>query len=89
MEDVNRIQRLDIKNLTAGIRNKEGHQIKLGYSTPLINNLETDNLFKDKNKEEKVGVIDLINRILQVLKEDLYWIRISVQNTGLIEPVEL
>ena len=60
MEDVNRIQRLDIKNLTAGIRNKEGHQIKLGYSTPLINNLEIANIFKDKAKEEKVGITDFI-----------------------------
>ena len=31
-----------------------------------------DNLFKDKNKEEGAGVIDFINRIVQVLKEDLY-----------------
>ena len=28
---------------------------------PLINNLEINNLFKDKNKEEGVGVTDLIN----------------------------
>ena len=33
--------------------------------------------------------MDLINRILQVLKEDLYWLRISAQDTGLMEPVEL
>ena len=32
--------------------------------------------------------MDLINRILQVLKADLYWLRISVQDIGLIEPVE-
>ena len=38
----------------------------------LINNLKTGNLFKDKNKKEKVGIIDFINRILRVLKEDLY-----------------
>ena len=48
-----------------------------------------DNLFKDKNKEEGVGVIDFINRIVQVLREDLYWIRISTQDTGLMEPVKL
>ena len=33
--------------------------------------------------------MDFINRIVQVLKEDLYWIRISAQNTGLMELVEL
>ena len=39
--------------------------------------------------EEGVGVTDFINRIVQVLKKDLYWVRISVQNTELIEPVKL
>ena len=34
------------------------------------------------------GVTDLINWIVQVLREDLYWIRISAQNAGLMEPVE-
>ena len=43
----------------------------LEHSTPLINNLETE-FFKDKNKEKGVGIIDLINRIVQVLKRDLY-----------------
>ena len=49
----------------------------LGYSIPLINNLETK-FFKDKNKEERIGITDLINRIVQVLKKDLYWVRISI-----------
>ena len=39
--------------------------------------------------EEKVGVIDLINRIVQVLREDLYWVKINIQNTGLIKLVKL
>ena len=38
--------------------------------------------------EEGIGVIDLINRIVQILKRDLYWVRISTQNTELIEPVK-
>ena len=33
--------------------------------------------------------MDFINRIVQVLKEDLYWIRISTQDAELIEPVKL
>ena len=41
------------------------------HSTRLINNLETK-FFKDKDKEEGAGVIDLINRIVQILKRDLY-----------------
>ena len=36
-----------------------------------------------------ISIMDFINRILQVLKEDLYWLRISTQDAGLIEPVKL
>ena len=33
-------------------------------------------------------ITDLINRIVQVLREDLYWFRISAQEAGLLEPVK-
>ena len=56
---------------------------------PLINNLEIRIIFKNEAKKEGAGVIDFIYRAVQVLKENLYWIRISAQNTGLMEPVEL
>ena len=56
---------------------------------PLINNLEIKIIFKDKAKKEGVGVIDLIYKAVQVLRENLYWIRISAQDTGLIKPVKL
>ena len=36
-----------------------------------------------------IVITDFINRILRVLKEDLYWLRISAQDVGLIELVEL
>ena len=39
--------------------------------------------------ERGAGVIDLINRIVQVLKEDLYQVKISTQDIELIKPVEL
>ena len=55
---------------------------------PLINNLEIRIIFKDKAKEEGVGITDLIYRAVQVLRENLYWIRISAQEAGLIEPVK-
>ena len=73
------MRRLDAKDLIGGIRNNKSHQIKLGHSTPLINNLETK-FFKDKDKEEEVGIIDFINRIVQVLKGDLYWFKISTRD---------
>ena len=34
-------------------------------------------------------VTDLINRIVQVLRGDLYWVRISARDVELIKPVEL
>jgi len=34
---------------------------KEGSIVPLINNLEIIEIFKDKDKEEEVSVIDLIN----------------------------
>ena len=67
----NNIQCIDAKDLIKGIRNKESYQINIRHSTPLINNLEIK-FFKDKEIEEGVGVTDLINRIVQVLKGDLY-----------------
>ena len=35
-----------------------------------------------------ISVTDLINRIIQILKGDLYWFKISTQDTGLMEPVK-
>ena len=59
------------------------------YSTPLIKDLEIRIIFKDKAKEEGAGITDFIYRTVQVLKENLYWIKISAQEAGLIKPVEL
>ena len=56
---------------------------------PLINNLKIKIIFKDKAKEEGVGVTDLIYKAVQVLRENLYWIKISAQNAGLIKLVKL
>ena len=38
--------------------------------------------------EKGVGIIDLINRIVQVLRRDLYWVRISMWDIELIKPVK-
>ena len=35
-----------------------------------------------------MGVMDCINQIVQVLKKDLYWFRISTQEAGLLKPTE-
>ena len=46
-------------------------------------------IFKDKIKEEGVGVMDFIYRTVQILRENLYWIKISAQKVGLIKLVKL
>ena len=47
----------------------------------LFSKVLTDIFLKD--------VTDLINRIVQVLKRDLYWVKISIQDAELIKPVKL
>jgi transposase InsO family protein len=83
-----RARRSDAEDLIGGIRNEEGHQVESGHSTPLIDDLEMEELFEDEDEEEGAGVTDLISRIVQVLRGDLYWVRISAQEAGLMEPVE-
>ena len=56
----------------------------MGHSTPLINNLEIDNIFKNKTKEEEVGVTDFINRIVLILKKDLEQFQTSTRDAGLL-----
>ena len=89
MEDISKAQHLNTKDLITGIRNNKSHQNKSGYSTLLIKDLKIRIIFKNKAKKEGVGVTDLIYKTVQVLKENLYWIRISTQKTKLIKPVEL
>ena len=36
-----------------------------------------------------ISVTDLIYRAVQVLRENLYWIKISAWDAGLMEPVKL
>ena len=61
----------------------------MGHSIPLINNLKIRIIFKDKAKEEKASVIDLINRLVQVLREDLKKLAVSTRDAGLIELIKL
>ena len=39
--------------------------------------------------EKKTGITDFINRIIQILKQDLRQVRISTQEAELIELIEL
>ena len=50
-------------DLTKGINNNK-YQIKQNNTTPLINDLEMQDIFKDKNKKEGDSVTDLIGEVL-------------------------
>jgi len=53
----------------------------------LINNLEIIKVFKDKDKEEEVSVIDFIKQVLQLLRAELKELIDVAQ--AIIEPIEL
>jgi len=57
----------EVEDLIGGIIKEEDHQIKSGSTTPLINDLEMQDVFKDKNKERGDGVIDLISGLVDLL----------------------
>ena len=61
----------------------------MGHYTLLINNLEIGIIFKDKAREEGVGITDFIYWIVQVLREDLERLAVNARDTGLMEPIEL
>ena len=64
------------------------HLVFFNKCTFLITNLEIKIIFKDKARKKGAGIIDLINWIVQVLKEDLKRLVVSVRDAGLMEPVK-
>ena len=40
--------------------------------------------FKDKGLEDRIGIIDFINRIVQIVKREFDQLSISTQEAGLI-----
>ena len=46
--------------------------------------MEIDNIFKDKAKEKRADITDLINRIILILKRDLEQFQTSIRDTGLL-----
>jgi len=64
MTVTNLLHQLDADDLTGNIIKKE-NQIETNNSTPLIEDLEMSNIFKDKNDEEGNSVMDEL--IIEVL----------------------
>ena len=54
---------------------------------PLIDNLEIQDIFKDKDKEEGDGIIDLILAVVELLERDIS--RLVVEVREVLELVEL
>ena len=47
------------------------NQIKEGSTTPLINDLEMQDVFEDEDIKEGAGITDLINQVSQLLRAEL------------------
>jgi hypothetical protein len=82
-----RLQQLDKEYLIGGIRNNKGHQIKNRNATPLIDDLEMQDIFKDEDKEEGDGITDLILAVVELLGRDIS--RLVVEVREVLELVEL
>src|SRR6266705_2402022 len=62
-----RARRLEVEDLMTGIRN-EDHQIELEGTAFWIDDLEIKDVFEDEDEKEGVGVIDLINELVEILR---------------------
>ena len=61
------LQQSETEDLIKDIIREEDHQIKSGNTTPLIDNLEMQDVFKDEDKKRRDGVIDLISGLVDLL----------------------
>jgi len=61
------LQQSKAEDLIGGIIKEEDHQIESGNTIPLIDDLEMQDVFKDKDKERGDGIMDLINRLVDLL----------------------
>ena len=64
-----------------GIIREEGQQIELGDTIPLIDDLEIEDIFEDKDGEEGVSVTDLINGLVDLILVELADVRGAAQQT--------
>ena len=55
------------EDLIGGTIKEEDHQIELRNTTPLINDLEMQDVFEDKDEKKGDGVIDLISGLVDLL----------------------
>jgi len=82
MVDTSSARRSEAVDLMGGIR-QGGYQIDLDNATPLINDLEMDDIFEDEDEEEEDGVTDQEELLSQILES----IRLS-SLSGLVDSME-
>ena len=58
---------MEAEDLIKGIIRNENKQIKSGNTTPLIDDLEMQDIFKDENRERGGSITDLTNRLVDLL----------------------
>jgi len=61
------LQQLEAEDLIGGIIRNKDHQNESGNTTPLINDLEMQEVFKDKNGERGGSVTDFIYGLVDLL----------------------
>ena len=66
INNISLLRRLEAEDLIGGISNNR-NQIKQDNTTPLINDLEIQDIFKDEDKREGDSVINLIEEVLRLL----------------------
>ena len=69
----------EIEDLIRGIIRNKKQQIKSGNTTPLIDNLEMQEVFKDKDGERGGSVMDLIYGLVDLLSLETQVVWYAVQ----------
>ena len=61
------LQQSEAEDLIGGIIREEDHQIESGNTTPLINDLEMQDVFKNEDGEKRDSIMDLISGLVDLL----------------------
>jgi len=79
MAVISLLQQLKTKDLIGDIIKDKKWQIKLGNTTSLINDLEMQDVFEDKDGERGGSVIDLIYGLVDLLSLETQVVKYAMQ----------
>jgi len=77
----------EAEDLIGGIIRNKDYQIELGNTTPLINDLEIQEVFKDEDGERGGSITDLINGLVDILSLETQAVWYAIQEG--FNPIEL